>query len=88
VDANLLKTLQYIISLMRETSLSKVDLFLDLFSDQFKKLLGTGYDFSKALTLFECIGNLVHISTQIDVSLTAKIENTISPFFNKIINEN
>lgn len=73
---------------MKEKSLAKIDIFVDLFADQFKKLLGTGYDFSKALTLFECIGNLINFSTQVDTTLTAKIEQAISPYLNKIINEN
>lgn len=68
--------------------MTKIDIFVDLFADQFKKLLGIGYDFSKAFTLFECIGNLINFSTLVNVQMTTKIENSISPFLNKIINEN
>jgi len=57
VDSNILKALHFIITLLKEKNLEKLDVFAALFADQFKKLLGTtGYDFSKASTLFECIG--------------------------------
>ncbi|EGR27172.1 karyopherin kap109, putative [Ichthyophthirius multifiliis] len=87
IEANLLKTLHFVILLMKEDCMQQVDLLCTVFKDQFEKLLGNqGYDFQKSFTLFESIGNIVQYANQAN-GLT-NLENALSPYMNKIINKN
>ncbi|EAR95791.1 CAS/CSE protein, carboxy-terminal protein (macronuclear) [Tetrahymena thermophila SB210] len=87
IDGNLLKTLFYIINLLKEKSLEKFDLFVGLFNDQFQKMLSEGYDFQRVSILFECVSNLMNLSSTQNSQGYIQLEKTVSPYFDKIISQ-
>ncbi len=63
LDTYILKTIRTIINIIEEKCAAHSDAFSDLFRDQLQKI-HMGYDFAKALAIFEGIGTLIHFTAK------------------------
>ncbi|KRW98823.1 Armadillo-type fold [Pseudocohnilembus persalinus] len=82
-----LQSVIVILQLLKENCASYVDPLSVLFKGQLGKIQ-QGYDFSKALLIFDGLGIFIHYTANGDKSKVAVIENNVSNYLTYILNNN